>query len=309
MDRLGFAYTEEDDAASRARIRSDLEKIAAGCATADPALCALVLTGGFSRGEGTVREGAPVNDYDLVAIRRRPGGGARYHRIAASLSEQVGLEVDVLPVWRRRLPRIGRKLFWLDLRLGGRVIHGEADALRALPAFGPRDLAPNESARLLGNRAAGLILALPAPGEPADARQLALQCAKAAIAAMDATLLHEGLYDASLRARLGLAKGMPDAPTYAAAVDWKLAARDAPAVAWPDARAALLRAVEATGAERHADGWTERAFHLLRAKRLRPNPSHEVRRRAWDLLRGVQTLSLDPRVKASFFAQRALTLQ
>lgn len=326
MDALDFAYTESDTPEARARIRSDLEKIVAGCVTADPGLVALVLTGGFSRGEGTFRDGAPVNDYDLVAIRARPGGGARYRRIAASLTQQIGLEVDLLPVWRGRLGHVGRKLFWLDLRLGGRAIHGDPAILRALPAFGPRELAPGEAARLLGNRAAGLILALPAPGEAADPRMVALQSAKAAIAAMDASLLHQGLYAPRLRERLALAKELPDAGIYATAVDWKLTQGDAPPITWIEARAALLHAVESTGAERHADGWTERAFHLLRAKRLRGNPSHDVRRVAWDLLRvtrfpeGPAPAEAEPilarlgpapgaHVKERFFAARALTLQ
>src|SRR5581483_3397149 len=223
---LDFAFTEGSDPAARERVRRDLARIVDACRAADARLHALVLTGGFSRGEGTVRDGAPVNDYDLVAVRAAPGGRARYQHVSAVLTQDLGIEVDLMPVWSARLPRVGRKLFWLDLRLGGRVLHGDEGVLGRLPRFDARDLDPREPARLLGNRAAGLLLALPEPGQPTDERQVALQSAKAVLAAMDARLLHEGLYAARLRERLDLAKGHPDHALFAQAVDWKLADRD-----------------------------------------------------------------------------------
>lgn len=326
MERFAFSFTEHDTPDVRARIGADLARIAQRVEEGDPWLVALVLTGGFSRGEGTFRDGAPVNDYDLVAVRSRPGGGDRARVLGERLTREIGLEVDLLPVWRARLPHVGRKLFWLDLKLGGRIIAGDAAVLDALPAFGPAALDPRESARLLGNRAAGLLLALPAPGEAPDPRQTALQSAKAVLAAMDASLLHAGLYAPTLRERLGMSKGHEHAATFARAVEWKLAGGDSAPVAWSEARDALLDAVARTRAEGHADGWTERAFHLLRARRLRASPSREIRRAAWDLLRATRypegpapdaaegiLARIGPapgrHLKEKFFAARARTLQ
>ncbi|HWH09433.1 MAG TPA: hypothetical protein VNX21_09555, partial [Candidatus Thermoplasmatota archaeon] len=148
---LDFAFTERDEPKAREVIERDLRLVCDAVRKADPRLDALVLTGGFSRGEGTVRDGRPVNDYDLVAVRRAWGGDALYRELGHRLGREVGIEVDLLPVARARLPHVGRKLFWLDARLGGRVILGDPRALDRIPAFGPADLPRSEAARLLGN--------------------------------------------------------------------------------------------------------------------------------------------------------------
>ena len=283
--RFGFPFTEADSPAARLRISEDLDLIARVVAAADPAMSALVLTGGFSRGEGTVRDGRPVNDYDLISIRTRPGGDDLYRRLAHELTESVSLEVDLMPVWRRRLPRIGRKLFWLDVALGGQVIAGNVGVLRELPAMSAADLPPQECARLLGNRAAGLLLALPGPDLPPDPQQVDLQAAKAVLAAMDATLLHRRQYAARLRDRLSMCSDHPHHATFAAAVEWKLRGSLARSrVGWEEASAVLLDAVEETGAREVSDGTAEHAVHLLRARRLRRDPSQRLRLVAWELL-------------------------
>ena len=316
---LRFPFTERDTLEARARIESDLAYVAKRAHAADEHLVALVLTGGFSRGEGTVRDGAPVNDYDLLAIRARPGGDGRYRELAAKLSEDVGLEVDIMPVWRARLPHVGRKLFWLDARLGGRVISGDPRALARLPDFGAREIPRGEIARLLGNRAAGMLLSIPAEGEAPDPHQRDLQATKAVIAALDATLLHRGLYAARLRDRLALSAGHPHHGAFTTAVEWKLRpSHPLPSDWWERARDVLLSAVDKTHARDTHDGLAEHALHLLRARRIAISPSQSVRRTAWDLL-SVSTWPAGPAMlsrgetwavaKRGFFAARARTLQ
>lgn len=308
---LRFAFTQRDTPALRRRIESDLTRIVERVRECDPHLDALVLTGGFSRGEGTALDDAPVNDYDLLAIRMRPGGGP-IPSLSLSLSQELGIEVDVLPVWRERLPFVGRKLFWLDARLGARVIWGDPRALATLRSFG--DVAPREIARLLGNRAAGLLLALPAPGDAPDDVQRDLQATKAILAVMDATLLHQGRYAPTLRARLALTRDHPDHATFARAVAWKLAPSPTPEGWWEAARDALLRAVDATHARAHRDGLVEHVFHAAKALRLAASPSQAVRSRAWELLAQSRWPIGPPvpawtSVKRDFFHARARTLQ
>lgn len=330
--RFAFPFAERETPEARARIGEDLDLIARVVCAADPALHALVLTGGFSRGEGTVREGRPVNDYDLIAVRGRPGGDALYRRLGQELTEALDLEVDLMPVWRPRLPRVGRKLFWLDVALGGQVIAGEAHVLRELPPMSAAEMPPHEAARLLGNRAAGLLLALPGPRAPLDARQVDLQSAKAVLAAMDATLLHQGKYGARLRDRLEMSRGHPHHATFAAAVEWKLGGSpEASRVGWEEAASVLLDAVDQTGARRVHDGAAEVGVHALRARRLRLSPSQRVRLAAWELLEAsrfpegpdpeaardvlARLGRVDegtrewPALKKTFFAMRAKTLQ
>lgn len=331
--RAAFAFTEHDTPEVRARIEGDLDGIVRAVAKADAKLDALVLTGGFSRGEGTVREGRPVNDYDLVAVRRASGGDALYRKLAHDLSKDVGIEVDVLPVARARLPLVGAKLFWLDVKLGGRVLHGDASALDRLPSLDPRRIPRIEIARLLANRAAGLLLALPTPSDPQPPAQADLQATKAVLAAMDATLLARGEYAPRMRERLASLQGHAFHDAFARAVAWKLAPRAPPLGApwWREGRDVLLATVEATRAREVGDGLPERAVAALKG-RLALHPSRIVRHAAWDILSrsdlpdGPRDLGevarilgeLDPGARASegwdglkrrFFAARARTLQ
>jgi len=312
---LEFPFTHRDTPELRSRIAADLERIARRLHGVDRHLDALALTGGFSRGEGTAIAHAPINDYDLLAIRAHPGGERRYRAQARQLSEDLGIEVDVLPVWRARLPYVGPKLFWLDVRLGARVVSGDPRALSSVRPFGPHEIARGEIARLLGNRAAGLLLALPGEGEEPDPFLRDLQATKAALAAMDAAVLSAGVYPARMRDRLLATRYRIDHSTFQHAVAWKLdPSYPLPARWWELARDALLRAVDETGARGHTDGFAERALHLVRAGRIAISPSQAVRRRAWDLLSRSEwpegPIGAKWREqKRAFFAEREKTLQ
>jgi hypothetical protein len=329
--RLDFPFTERDTPELRRRIEGDLSHVARRAHAADPHLRALVLTGGFSRGEGTVRHGEPVNDYDLLAVRTRPGSARRYRELAHKLTEEVGLEVDLLPIWSGRLPFVGRKLFWLDARMGARIVSGDPHALDRLRRFPAADVTRAEVARLLGNRAAGMLLSLPTEAEPADPHQRDLQATKAVLAAMDAILLHRGQYAPKMRERLVLTAEHRDHATFRAAVEWKLRpSRALPDGWWEKARDTLLRAVDETDARSARDGIVEHALHAVKARRLVYSPSQQVRRAAWDILAistfpdGPADLPLATRtlrrlgpapglgwsaLKRGFFTARARTLQ
>lgn len=308
--RLEFPFTQHDTPAIRRRIQGDLTTIAKRVEAEDPRFRALVLTGGFSRGEGTVLDDAPVNDYDLVVIRDRPGVGP-YARLHEELSRELGIDVDLLPVWHARLPHVGRKLFWLDVRLGAQVIAGDEQALAGLRRFDQVD--KGEIPRLLGNRAAGLLLALPGLDETPDERQRDLQATKAALAAMDATLLSQGQYAPTMRERLALTRAHPDHRVFESAVLWKLQPTHVlPAHWWETARDTLLSAVAATRAHAWRDGTEEIVLHALRSRRLATSPSQAVRRRAWEILREStwpQASSTWPEERRAFFEARARTLQ
>lgn len=329
---LEFPYTEHDTPPLRRRIQRDLGYVARRVHAQDPHLVALVLTGGFSRGEGTTRHGEPVNDYDLLAVRERPGGGLFYRQAGLRLTEELGIEIDLLPVWRARLPYVGRKLFWLDVRMGGRIVSGDPDALRRMRGFSATQVSRAEIARLLGNRAAGMLLSLPSEGEPPDPHQRDLQATKAVLAAMDATLIHRSLYTAKMRDRVALTVDHRDHDTFATAVEWKLRpSHPLPTNWWEKSRDALLRAVDETDARRARDGIVEHALHAAKARRIVYSPSQQVRTAAWDLLaistfpqgpadiplatRTVRRLGAPGRglgwaaLKAMFITARARTLQ
>lgn len=312
---LDFPFTEHDTPRLRARIQADLTHITHRIHAADPHAHTTILTGGFSRGEGTAIHHTPLNDYDLVIVRTRPGGNHHYHQLSQQLTQELNIEVDLHPIWRHRLPHVGRKLFWLDLRHGGRVLTGDPNTPHTIPPI--HHLPPTEIARLLGNRAAGMLLSIPTHNEPPNPHQRDLQATKAILAAMDATLLTQGHYAPHMRQRLQLTTHHPHHTHYQTAVNWKLQPHhNLPTNYWQHARDTLLHAVQHTNAHHTHDTPTEHATHLLRARRLRANPSQTIRQRAWQILQR-STWPHGPEgdeanwttIKREFFDARAKTLQ
>lgn len=298
--RVAWSMTRSRGAEER--IRADLARIVEVART-DRHLVALLLTGGFSRGEGTVRGGRPVNDYDLVAVRARPGTSDVARRVEG-LGDDLGLHVDYMEVWRPRLRFVQAKLFWFDLRHGGRVLWGDPRVLEEVPAFTPGDLRPDEALRLLANRAAGLLLARGAPAAAVD-----VQAAKALLAVAEARLVVAGRYGPTVAERLFRFRRIAEHdPTSALALPWveraaafKLDPDAAPldaADAWDAARVHLLAALpECAKATpyRTVERWLRRGtpeeavWYTARSKgtglaRFVRNPTSRARRIALALL-------------------------
>lgn len=295
-------FTALDTPALVERIRHDLAEVVAAVRDADPALRSLVLTGGFARGEGTVLDGVPQNDYDFVAVRGLGRPREPYPAIADRLGRLLGLHVDLaaVPAWRLR--RAPASIFWYETALRGRVLWGE-DLLHRIPIRNPADLDPGEGLRLLGNRAAGLLLAT----EVEDGYAVRLQAAKALLAALDVHLLAAGEFAPSQAERwrrfqaLLAAKQAPPALLMSAPlVAWAFRFKTDPAAAgqrdpedaWRGARRVLLQAVpaalrqaglEALGPHGRADSLLERLTYLARAgsvpgaRRVLLHPSGRVR--------------------------------
>lgn len=187
-----MAYTVHDTARVRDRIEADLATIQEAVQDADPHLRSLVLTGGFARGEGTVIDGQPQNDYDLVAIRGLRPPEEPYNGLVPDLEDTLGLHIDLAPVPAWRLPWVRASIFWYETRLRGRVLWGE-DLLDRIPVQDPDELDPAEGLRLLVNRAAGLLLVTQEDPGPA----YRIQAAKGLLAALDAQLLARGSFPPS----------------------------------------------------------------------------------------------------------------
>jgi hypothetical protein len=129
-------------------------------------LVGLVLTGSFSRGEGTV---LPVADHlrvlgdiefllvvprltDYRALRRRVGewGREASMRLAAP---DVSVDIEFGPVEVGYLRHRARpSIFVYDLATHGKVVWGPADLLRAIPAFGPERIPRDDALHLIFNR-------------------------------------------------------------------------------------------------------------------------------------------------------------
>ncbi|MHB8606610.1 MAG: hypothetical protein ACYDCK_15310, partial [Thermoplasmatota archaeon] len=229
-----MAFTMNDTPAVVARVEHDLALISETVLVADPALRSLILTGGFARGEGAMRAGRPVNDYDFVAVRGVAAPGFSYAALARRLGRAIGLHVDLAPVAAWRLRYAPRSIFWYETALRGRVLLGE-DLLDRIRVRDAAHLDRTEGLRLLVNRAAGLLLV----SESNDADALRLQAAKGLLAALDARLLQLGEFAPSQRERWARFQAMcaegrapSDLESRYAALEWafrfKVAPGDAP---------------------------------------------------------------------------------
>ncbi|MCA1812204.1 MAG: nucleotidyltransferase domain-containing protein [Halobacteriales archaeon] len=319
-------YSRHDTPEVVRRIESDLAAVQASLHKADPKARALVLTGGFARGEGTVLAGEPQNDYDLVVLRGVGAPRVPYARLRERLEARLGLHIDLapVPVWRLRWAR--PSIFWYETALRGRTLWGE-ELLDRIPVRAPEALDPGEGLRLLVNRAAGLLLCT----EEANTHKVRIQAAKALLAASDAHLLARSVFPPSqvercelLERQLVEGKAPPAVvrrwPWHEWAYQFKVAPDHAPSRdardAWQAAANAILDAVPT--ALRHAghrtlasyaqhDGFVDhlvyyrRSRAIERARRLVRHPTGRVRVATLRLL----AASLDGHIRPEA-AQRCL---
>jgi hypothetical protein len=130
-------------------------------------LVALVLGGGYGRGEGGVVtiEGRqmPYNDIDLTLIVNEPSGVNQpaLDAIGHTASKSMGIEVDFSrPLAPCDVQNWPNNLMWHDLLNGHIVLSGEPDILKRLaPPELSRPISSTEALRLLLNRGSGLLWA------------------------------------------------------------------------------------------------------------------------------------------------------
>ena len=131
-------------------------------------LVALILGGGYGRGEGGVvqedGQEKPYNDIDLTIIVNEPGSVDRHglEEIAKNTAKSLGIEVDFSrPLAPSDVENWPNSLMWHDLLNGHIVLFGDADILtRLAPPELARPLDSVEALRLLLNRGSGLLWAM-----------------------------------------------------------------------------------------------------------------------------------------------------
>ena len=168
-------------------------------------LVALVLGGGYGRGEGGVLrvagEERPYNDLDLVLIVRSRTAlpWEALHGIQHKYASLMGIEVDFSrPLTVDDVRAWPPTLMWTDLLQGHSVLDGPADIVTAnAPDLRPDRLPQVEATRLLVNRGAGLLWAMrvarcsePAP-DPDFIRRNYYKCT---LALGDALLISHGRF-------------------------------------------------------------------------------------------------------------------
>ncbi|MDD5697232.1 MAG: hypothetical protein PHH77_01330 [Victivallaceae bacterium] len=166
-------YTVYGDAAFDAMLDKCLDTVVAAVSAAQVSrdIAAVVLGGGYGRGEGGVfstDDGTEklYNDLDFFVIAENCGW-RRIRKIngvlkvlGRKLSRKIGVKVDFGPVkTRKQLSKLPATIMWQELREGHKVIYGDETVLKLLPAYGLHYLPHTEGLRLLLNRGAGLLFA------------------------------------------------------------------------------------------------------------------------------------------------------
>jgi hypothetical protein len=204
-------YTSDGPDAAEKRIARDQVIIGAAVRNAlkDSGFVALILAGGYGRGEGGYRvvgdQYLPYNDYDYFVVVR--GGRQTAREVAAVLSglaheleALIGVEVDFAVLRQSRLPHLAHTLMYAELRYGHKVVAGDPSVLNMMRPM-PCDRVPlAEFSRLMLNRGSLLLMnrrMLKAGGPccESEREQFVRYLDKALLACADARLAAVGRYD------------------------------------------------------------------------------------------------------------------
>ncbi|MFO1406405.1 MAG: hypothetical protein U1F08_02595 [Steroidobacteraceae bacterium] len=201
-----------------ARIEADQRRVVDEVTALLPGdrLDALVLAGGYGRGEGGYRyslaTAVPYNDYDyFVVLRDCTPAQLRSMRgdlrlLASRLSHEFELEVDIAVLERERLASLPSCLMYSELKWRHRVLAGDPGALDAIGSPPPWDLPLAEFSRMMLNRGALLLMNAQAMERHASVRahgneRFLRYFSKGVLAAGDARLAAAGRYHPSVAER------------------------------------------------------------------------------------------------------------
>ena len=207
-------YTPDGDDMVEARIDCDQQLIAAAVKDVVPSnsFLALVLIGGYARGEGGFRfvngNPEPYNDYDYFVVVRGMNPAAlrmlklQLQELGHALTERVGVEVDLAVLKAESLPVAEYSLMHAEMLWGHRVVAGDTDVLEAMPRMPFAGLGLAEFTRLMLNRGSLLLmnrraLVTGATAEASEREQFMKYLFKAVLACGDAQLAAAGLYHPS----------------------------------------------------------------------------------------------------------------
>ncbi len=210
-------------------------------------ISALILGGGYGRGEGGVLFDADneltFNDYDFFVITPKLSSARKKHynsifyQLHKELTPKIGIDVDFGPiVFENTIPKIPFSLMWFELKYGHIVIYGNKKILQTLPEYKGNNIPLVEALNLLLNRASGLVFAekkiqSDKANSQEDIEFIIRNIMKARIAAGDAILMTNRTYDHSYVRRMELLKKIKDKPIilknnffeiYSEAMEYKL---------------------------------------------------------------------------------------
>jgi len=214
---LRLIYTIHTDPRVDSTISLHIDEARRGLlAQVDDAL-AIVLHGGFARGEGSVKIESnritPLGDYDFLIVTRY------LHRAASAVgmddvAKRLGIDhIDVEKLWWALLPFAGKRIFWYDLKFGGRVIFGDEKVLRLIPIKSSKEIDLQEGIGLMFNRLEGMLRRfdpefLSTRPSKSEKERLVLEPIKGILACGDSLLVLRHMYHYSYQHRLSTLKAI-----------------------------------------------------------------------------------------------------
>ncbi len=215
-------YAPQGDAAFDKMLEKYLDEIseAVGKSEVGDDIAAIILGGGYGRGEGGVFETPDgrkklYNDLDLFVVTdninhiKLKKVDKAMASIGEDFSRRLEVDVDFGPAKNlRQFAKMPFTMMWQELREGHIVIYGNKDVLNILPDYDLHELPRSEGLRLLVNRGAGLLFVKQRLGQEDisidDRDFIGRNINKAVLACGDVFLLLRKEYCLSVRDRLVL---------------------------------------------------------------------------------------------------------
>lgn len=150
-------YTIHQDPEIDGRIERDLKIITETLINRFDSIDALILVGGFGRGEGSVifesGQPTPLNDYDIVIITNTPLPQDELKKCSKDLVDMLGIRlIDLIPLSKRGLKNLPFTMFNYDMKYGSYVFCGDPNIISEMPERDPKSMPLIEGKILLFNR-------------------------------------------------------------------------------------------------------------------------------------------------------------
>lgn len=194
------------------RMSQDLEILINGVLKSIDGVEAIILYGGYGRGEGAWihydNEVKPYNDYDLLVISDSKVNTNLLSDVRKSLARLVGINwVDISVLPRKKLSNLSNSIFNYDLKNGSKVIWGGEHILNEVPDFRAHEVPLQDIRILFFTRAFTLLGSIKDSFFDIGIKEdnvifFKNQMAKAVLAVVDVKLILNGLYSSSYRERV-----------------------------------------------------------------------------------------------------------
>lgn len=204
---------DQDVEATRQVLARDMKRVVAACLNLCPKPAAIVLYGGYGRGEGSWYQDDPglwhpYNDYDVLIVAEDHPPRSRVVEAEKALAAEVGIRwIDLSVRTPDELRAAAASILNYDIKYASRVLYGDSTTLDLIPLIDASRLSWVEAKVLYNTRLYTFLGCFDeaGPGSPLrgeGSRFFRNQMAKAVLSVVDVLLLAGGLYDASYRERI-----------------------------------------------------------------------------------------------------------